>query len=269
MNAFSSRRMFRIFREDQRSLIVAMDHGSAMNVFPDLLDTERIIEEVVRNGADAFLTTFGIVKNFWRAMKASGVILRLDGGVSTIKSEGKSYSQLFSVEDALSLGADAVACMGLPGTDDEPNTLSYLSKIAAEAHLWDVPFMAEMIPGGFMKKELHTPDLIAQAARMGVELGADFIKTDYPRDIEGFKKTVQGVFRPIVVLGGSRSDDPRELLVLVKDAIDAGASGVAIGRNIWGFHKPGLMTAALRSIIHEGASVEQAVSMLQNSGGAT
>lgn len=263
MDTFSSRRMFRIFREDQKSLIVAMDHGSAMNVFPDLLNTQRIIEEVVENGADAFLTTFGIVKNFWRSMKGTGVIMRLDGGVSSIKSEGKSYNQLFGVEDALSLGADAVACMGLPGTEDEPNTLTYLSKLAAEAHLWDVPLMAEMLPGGFMNKEMHTPDLIAQAARMGVELGADFIKTDYPKDIESFKRTVQGVFRPIVVLGGSRSDDPRDLLAMVKDAINAGASGVAIGRNIWGYHKPGLMTAALRRIIHEGASVEQAAAMLQ------
>jgi len=263
MNVFSSKRMFRIFREDQKSLIVAMDHGSTMNVLPDLLDTERIITEVVENGADAFLTTFGIVKKFWPAMKETGVILRLDGGVSSIRSEGKAYNQLFTVEDALCLGADAVACMGFPGTEDEPNTLSYLSKIAAEAHVWDVPFMAEMIPGGFMKKELHTPELIAQAARMGVELGADFIKTDYPKDIDSFRKTVQGVFRPIVVLGGSRSDDPKELLSMVKEAIDAGASGVAIGRNIWGYHKPGLMTAALRRIIHEGASVEQAAAMLQ------
>jgi len=61
-------------------------------------------------------------------------------------------------------------------------TLNYLAKTSAEAHKWHVPVLAEMLPGGFVKRELHTPENIAMAARIGVELGADIIKTDYPKD---------------------------------------------------------------------------------------
>lgn len=264
MEIFTMKRMYRIFKEDKKSLIVAIDHGSVMNVFPDLIDIEKILEEIVNNGADAFLTTFGIVKNFWNILKDKGVILRIDGGVSFIKNGNKSYTQLFSVEDALGVGADAVACMGLLGTNDESRTLGYLSKIVADAHKWQVPVLAEMIPGGFIKKELHTPENIAISARIGVELGADIIKTEYTKDVDSFKNIVRGVFKPIVVLGGTKSDDPADLLKMVKEAIDLGAAGVAIGRNIWGYSNPGKITAALSNIIHNGASIEEAVEILNS-----
>lgn len=258
------KRMYRIFKEDGKALIVAMDHGSVMNVFPDLLDTRTILESIVANGVDAFLTTPGIVKNFWKVLKDTGIILRIDGGVSSIPGENKDYNQLFSVEDALKLGADAVACMGLPGTDYESHTLSYLSKTVADAHKWRVPVMAEMIPGGFMKRELHTPENIAISSRIGVELGADFIKTEYSGDMSSFKDMIKGVYRPVVVLGGAKSADPASLLRMVKEAIGAGASGVAIGRNIWGYPDPGKITAALRNIVHENISVEEALSILNS-----
>ena len=264
MEVFTMKRMYRIFKEYKKSLIVAIDHGSVMNVFPELIDTKKTLESIVANGADAFLTTFGIVKNFWNILKDKGIILRIDGGVSFIREGNKSYNQLFSVEDALTLGADAVACMGLPGTNDESHTLNYLAKIVADAHKWKVPVLAEMIPGGFIKKELHTPENIALSARIGVELGADIIKTEYTKDVDSFKNMVRGVFRPIVVLGGTKSDDPIVLLKMVKEAIDLGASGVAIGRNIWGYSNPGKITAALSNIIHNGASIEEAVEILNS-----
>jgi DhnA family fructose-bisphosphate aldolase class Ia len=75
---------------------------------------------------------------------------------------------------------------------------------------------------------------------------------------------VKGVFKPIVVLGGTKSDNPVDLLKMVKEAIDLGASGVAIGRNIWGYPKPGKITAALSNIIHNGASIEEAVEVLNS-----
>jgi DhnA family fructose-bisphosphate aldolase class Ia len=262
MELFSMKRMHRLFKSDGRSLIVAMDHGSAMNVFPDLLDTPSVLKQIVDNGADAFLTTFGILKNHWRVLKDSGIILRLDGGITSFKEGAKQYRQLFTVEDALRLGTDAVGCMGLPGSDYESETLNYLANICAEAHLWNIPVLAEMLPGGF-NKELHTPENIAVSARIGVELGADIIKTEYPHDINAFKNMTRGVFKPVVVLGGTKSERYEELFTMVKTAIDAGASGVAVGRNIWGYRNPGAMTAALRAIIHDNADVENALQIIE------
>ena len=170
MEIFTMKRIRRLFREDGRSLIVAMDHGSAMNVFPDLSDTPSVLRAIVQNGADTVLTSFGILKNYWRILEDTGVILRLDGGITSFKEGGKRYSQLFTVEDALRLGADAVGCMGLPGCDFENDTLSYLSGICSEAHQWNVPVLAEMLPGGF-DRSAHTPTNLAVAARIGVAVG--------------------------------------------------------------------------------------------------
>ena len=262
MNIFSMKRMHRIFKEDGKSLIVAMDHGSTMNVFPALNDTEKVLSEIVENGADAFLTTFGIVKNYWNILKDCGIVLRIDGGITMIREGKKNYSQLFSVEEALKLGADAVGCMGLPGTDYENETLTYLANICAEAHDWGVPVLAEALPGGF-NKSLHTSENIAMSARIAVEIGADIVKTEYPKDMEKFKEMSKGVFKPIVVLGGSKSDNPEDLLIMVKNAVDSGACGVAIGRNIWGYSEPGKMTKALKIIIHNGATVKEAMEELK------
>ncbi|MDK2951802.1 MAG: fructose-bisphosphate aldolase, class [Kosmotogales bacterium] len=261
MTVFTMKRMHRIFKEDEKSLIVAMDHGSTMNVFPALTDTEKVLSEIVENGADAFLTTYGILKNYWKTLKDCGIILRIDGGITMIREGEKNYSQLFSVEEALKLGADAVGCMGLPGTDFENQTLTYLANICAEAHDWGVPVLAEALPGGF-NKNLHTSENIAMSARIAVEIGADIVKTEYPEDMEKFKEMSRGVFRPLVVLGGTKSDNPEDLLTMVKNAIDSGARGVAIGRNIWGYSNPGKMTKALRTIIHGGSSVEEAMKIL-------
>ena len=263
MNIFSKKRMHNIFQSDERSLIVAMDHGSIMNVFPDLLSTKTVIEKIVSNGADAFLTTFGIVKEFQKTLGGTGAILRIDGGRSMLGDGPKEYSQLFTVEDALQIGADAVGCMGLPGTDDENRTLEYLARISANAEKWDVPVMAEMLPGGF-NPEMHSPENISLASRIGVELGADMIKTEYSGDKDKFRKTAEGVYKPIVVLGGTKSDDSVQLLKMVRNALDSGASGVVMGRNVWGHGKPGKMTAALNSLIHEDSTVSQASKYLED-----
>jgi len=262
MELITMKRMRRLFRNDGRSLIVAIDHGSTMSVFPDLADTGSVLRAMVQNGADAVLTSFGIVKNYWRILEDTGVILRLDGGITAFKEGEKRYSQLFTVEDALRLGADAVGCMGLPGSDFENGTLTYLAEICSQAHRWNVPVLAEMLPGGF-DRSAHTPENLAVAARIGVELGADIIKTEYSESPDGFKAMAEAVNKPIVVLGGVKSDRYAELFRMVRSALDAGASGIAVGRNIWGYREPGKMTAALKAIIHDNASVENALGILK------
>ena len=145
-----------------------------------------------------------------------GVILRPTA--VSLPWGGKRYSQLFTVEDALRLGADAVGCMGLPGCDFENDTLSYLSGICSEAHQWNVPVLAEMLPGGF-DRSAHTPTNLAVAARIGVELGADIIKTDYPENPDAFKEMAAGIDKPIVVLGGVKSDHTEGFFETIRSAL--------------------------------------------------
>lgn len=254
-----TKRLNNIFRKNGRTLIVAMDHGSGMNVLPELANPAEKIERVVAGGADVIMTTFGIASKFGDAIGKAGLILRVDGGYSQMALSSNPIRLIYSVEDALRLGADGVVCMGFPGSKFEAETLPYLSELASACHKWGMPLMAEMLPRGFEGGEdSRTPENIALACRMGAELGADFIKTDFTGDIESFKTVVAGTFTPIVVLGGGKAKDPISLLQQVYDSVQAGGAGVAMGRNVWRQPEPEKITRAICRILHENATVEEA-----------
>jgi class I fructose-bisphosphate aldolase len=224
-----------------------------------------VLDEVVAGGADAVLITPGLLKQFPRRLRSVGVILRVDGGSSQLRREPAEYRLLYSVEDALRLGADAVACMGFPGTPVESQTLANLATLAAPCQSWNVPLMAEMLPGGFANVEMHTTENIRLAARIGVELGADFIKTEFVGSVDDFKSVTESCYRPVLVLGGAKAKDERAFFTMIRTALDAGAAGVVVGRNVWSHPQPQAVVAALRGMIHQGASVDEALLVVATS----
>ena len=261
--AKDNHRLNHIFRDDGKALIVAMDHAALFGTMAGLAKPGEVIRRVRRGGADAILTSFGVSRQFVKEIGGMGLILRMDGGDSPLAQERGPIQQIYQVQDALRLGADAVGAMGFPGSRFEAQMLPYLSDLIGQCGEWNLPVMAEMLPGGFENpKELWTPENIADACRIGAELGADFIKTAYTGDIDSFASVVEQVYVPIVVLGGTRSEDPRDLLELVRGAMQAGACGVACGRNIYQFEDPATMVQALAAIIHDGASVDAALELL-------
>jgi class I fructose-bisphosphate aldolase len=256
--------MNHIFREDGKTLIVAMDHAGVFGAMDGLDRPGEIIRQVRKGGADAILTTFGLSKQFVSEIGDMGLILRVDGGVSWQTLQKSPLHLIYSAEDALRLGADAVGVMGMPGSIQEPHTLPYLSAMISQCAKWNIPVMAEMLPGGFENpKEDWTPEKVANACRLGAELGVDLIKTTYTGQVDSFAKLVEQVYVPVIVLGGAKSDDPRDLIKLVHDAIQAGAAGVACGRKIIQYKDPARIVRAVAAIIHEGESVEAALEIMQ------
>ncbi len=148
-------RLNRIFGTDGRTLVVAMDHGSA-GIAPlgALHDPTRLIPDLIDNGADAILTSPGIARLCAHQLGRVGLILRIDGGPTSQTGEWERIQVVLSVEDALRLGADAVIMMGIVGAPGETETLTNLWKVAAACHTWGVPLIAEMLPGGFVAKDL-------------------------------------------------------------------------------------------------------------------
>lgn len=258
---FMKRRMHRIFRDDGRSLIVAMDHGAGLDVYPALARPGPVLDAVLAGGADAVLTTPGIVRQFSRELKSIGVILRVDGG-STQLATSLECRLLYSVEDALRLGADAVACMGFPGTPLEADTLENIATLATESDAWGVPLMAEMVPGGLMKSDLRTAENTRLAVRIGVELGADFIKTEYVDPPESFQQVTEHCYRPVLILGGARTNDERGLFTVVRSSLEIGVAGVVMGRNVWGHPRPQAMVKALSKMIHHDATVDEVMDII-------
>ncbi len=246
-----TRRLSRIFRPDGRALIVAFDHGLTEGPARGMEAPEQVLANIVAGGADAILTSYGIARRFAPVLAPVGLIVRLDGGSTTLGGM-RPAGEFYSVEDALRLGADAVVVSAFPGTPEEVVSLRALARAIADAHRWGLPVLAEMQPGGFDGgPEVRTVEAIAVAARVAAELGADWVKVPYAY---GFERVVSTCYVPVVILGGARAGDERQVLATVRQAIQAGAAGAAIGRNVFQADDPARMTAALKSAVHGEAA---------------
>lgn len=257
------RRMNNIFRKDGRAFVLAIDH-SAMMPSPDIADPGKVISSAVDGGVDGFLTTYGVVKNFQKEFGNKGIILRADGGISAIRKPMAPMDLLYSAEDAVRVGADALLCMGYPGSQTNEHTLKYLAELSADAERFGIPVGAEMLPYGFEKPEgidTRTVDLMSFACRQGADLGADFIKAEFVGG-EEFKRVVANCYVPILVLGGSKAKSLEEMFTSIRSALDNGASGIIMGRNI--VRQPNVVKVceAISAIVHCDATVEEALKLV-------
>ena len=250
------RRMRRLIPSDGRLFIVAMDHTSFLDApVPALAAYGDTCRKAVAGGADAFLVPLGSSALYAEDIGSAALIASVPTGLP--------YGE-YVIERALAVGADAIKTMVYPFGED--NSVSENGAIGVQAARVGLPFIAETIPGGFGRRDLHTPEKIAAAARIGVELGADIIKTFYTGDPESMRKVIENAGVPVVVLGGPRMDSPRDVLQVVHDAVVvAGASGVAFGTNIWTHNDPRAIAAAIASVIHGGASVDEALEHVETS----
>ena len=248
----------RIFGSDGRTVIIAMDHAAFMGPMAGLEKPADLLRTIVGSGADAILTTAGIAAQCGDALGHAGLILRSDGGSTRRDPQPAGLRQTVSVERALRLGADAVACMGMIGYADESSSLQVLSQLVDACSPWDLPVLAEMLvqrsDGG-----RPTADDVAFAARVGAELGADLIKTMFVPPADEYRQAIASCFVPLVVLGGEKAGDDRAVLDSVTLSLTAGATGVAIGRNVWQHRNPAGMVRALVALVHGGASVDEAL----------
>ena len=122
-----------------------------------------------------------------------------------------------------------------------------------------------MYPRGPNIKDPHAVDVVAHAARLGAELGADIIKTNYTGDVDSFKEVVDSCPVPVIIAGGPVMDTSKDVLQLVSDAISAGGAGLSIGRNVFQHQDPAKIVKALSAIVHNGATVSEAMNILGES----
>ena len=256
------RRMNRIFAKDKKTVVIAMDHGLGLSVNPELDNAGQVLEAVVRGGADAVLTSYGIARQYEDVLAETGLILRMDGGGSLLGPASENGRLLYTAEEALKIGADAMICMGFPGAPYEYGSMENVVRLAAKAHEWGLPLMTEMLPGGFSPDIPNSPENVRLAVRYGCEAGADIIKTTYTGTPEEFKIIINASFKPVVVLGGEKTSDLASLFECLENAMACGASGVAIGRNVWKHKNPEAFTRALVALVHQNAGAKDALSMI-------
>lgn len=249
-------RLNRIGR-DGRYVIVPLDHGITIGPVSGLMDVSNTIAAVATNGADAVLHHRGLMKRGRDSAPGIGRIVHLNGATD-LSPDPQDKRQVCSVDSAVRLGADAVSFHINIGSRFEGRQLEALGSIVEEAHNLGVPVLAMAYPRGPTADE-SDPAHVAHAVRAVDELDVDLIKTAYPDG--DFEPVTAGAGAPVLVAGGEPGGD-RATLEAVSDAMDAGAAGVSIGRSIFQHESPGAMTAAVSSIVHQDATVSEALSLL-------
>lgn len=246
----SPRRMSRITAGDGRSLIVAFDHGMGGANYAGMEHPGQTIQDVIAAGADGLLISPGLAEEYEGPLARVGLILNLD--LCTGNEEA-------AVREAMVIGADMGKFILTPWNPNVPDSIARTRHLAAVCHAYGLPLMVEPIPVSFDATDAHTSEKIGQAAKIACEVGADVVKMQYPGNPAHFQQIMGTLYRPVVILGGPQRDDDAGLLQGIRDAIDAGAIGIAIGRNIWARERPMHMVAALGAIIHGNASVSEAL----------
>jgi fructose-bisphosphate aldolase / 2-amino-3,7-dideoxy-D-threo-hept-6-ulosonate synthase len=152
------------------------------------------------------------------------------------------------------------------GPETEAIQVPQLGAIADECNKLGVPLLAEIFPVGGPDATPYdgpyTVDDMRVAVRVASEEGADFIKTWYTGDPESFRRVIDYSLVPVLIAGGPKARNDRDVLEMVRGAMDAGAAGIAMGRKIWQSRDPAAMVAALAAIIRNGASVDEAAELL-------
>jgi len=256
------RRLRRIFRNDNRTVIVPMDHGVTIGPVEGIVNMQDIISKLLDGNVDAVVINRGIAKNVYTGN--AGLIVHLSG-ITVHCPDPNNKVQIGSVADAVRLGADAVSVHVNMGAKEEAKMLSTMGKVACECDDFGMPLLAMMYPRGPNIKDPHAADVVAHAARLGAELGADIIKTNYTGDVESFKEVVDSCLVSVIIAGGPKAETARDVLQMVKDSVTAGGSGLSIGRNVFQHEDPAKMVKALSAIVHKDLPVSEAMKILGES----
>lgn len=249
-------------RNSGKTVIIPMDHGISSGPITGLIDMKKTVAEVSDGGANAIVIHKGLVESGHRKRgRDLGLIIHLSASTS-LSPDPNTKVLVCTVEEALRLGADAVSIHVNIGADDENEMLKDFGRVSKTAKEWGMPLLAMVYTRGQKIKNEYDAKVVKHAARVGAELGADIVKVPYTGSVESFGEVVAGCFVPVVIAGGPQMETDRDVLVMVQGAMEAGGSGVSIGRNAFQHKKPSLIVKAICKIVHEGASVEDALKVL-------
>lgn len=253
-----------IDRNSGRTVIVPMDHGVTVGPIEGLADMRTTISKVVAGGANAILMHKGIVRVGHRgAGKDVGLIVHLSGGTS-LSPDPNAKELVCTVEEAIKLGADAVSVHINLGAETDKEMLEQLGYVSERCLDWQMPLVAMMYTRGAEIEDEYDVKNVKHAARVGAELGADIVKVVYTGEPETFAEVVQGCPVPVVIAGGAKMGSDEEIFKMVEGALQAGAAGVSIGRNAFQHPNPTKMIEALSKMVHDNATVAQAIKTLKS-----
>jgi DhnA family fructose-bisphosphate aldolase class Ia len=261
-------RMKRLIDPDTgTSIICALDHGMTSPIFLDgLYDTPSRLQEAIRGGAHVFMLGPGMASKVAKYFTPTTSLALMLTASAAGRPSGVGITPINSLEMAVRYGADAVVIYVALAGDDEREMITYTSHIAEEAANRGMPLIAEAeFPNAYQtltdSSQNYGVDYLQRNARLCAELGADIVKVNWSGDAHSFRKIVQSTFVPVVVAGGTLVSD-EELLTRMTQAMEEGAIGCSVGRNIFEHRYPEAMTRALCRVIRDRWPVKHALEEL-------
>ncbi|MFH1424199.1 MAG: 3-hydroxy-5-phosphonooxypentane-2,4-dione thiolase [archaeon] len=249
-------RLSRIIKPDTgKTVMFAVDHGYFMGPTTGLENIKTAVEPLIPH-ADVLMLTRGALRNYISPETDIPIVLRVSGGTSILSEELLHEGSIVSGDDALRLNVAGVAYSIMVGSKFERDTLLDLAKWVDWGEENGVPVLAVTAVGKELNKDAR---YLSLACRMAAEFGAHIVKTYY---CDGFEKVVETCPVPIVMAGGKKIPE-KDALQMAYDAIQAGAVGVDMGRNIFQSHDPVGMMKAIKEVVHKGAKPEEALQVFK------
>ncbi len=249
-------RLSRILRPPYgRTVMLAVDHGYIMGPTSGLEQIGKVVEPLLPY-ADSLMLTRGALRHEVSPQVDIPIVLRVSGGTSVLNKELLREGVACSMEEAIRLNVAAVAFSIMVGAEFERDTLLGFTQVVDEAERYGIPTLAVTAVGKDMERDAK---YLSLATRIAGELGARFVKTYY---CENFETVVKTSPVPVVIAGGKKQPEA-EALQMAYQAIRAGAAGVDMGRNIFQSDHPMAMIQAVRAIVHDNATPQEAYEVYQ------
>ncbi len=238
-----------------RIVMLAIDHGYFMGPTTGLERVDIRILPILPY-CDALMLTRGMLRTTIPSTFTQGTVLRASGGPSILR-EMSNERIAMDIEDAVRLNASALAVQVFVGAEFEAQSVLNMTRLVDLGNRHGIPILAVTAVG---KEMVRDAQYFRLTCRMCAELGAHFVKTYYVP--EGFETVTASCPVPIVMAGGKKLPE-LEALTMAYNAIDQGATGVDMGRNIFQSDAPEAMIQAIRGVVHEQMKPEQALDLFQ------
>jgi putative autoinducer-2 (AI-2) aldolase len=244
-------RLARIFRPaTSRTVMLAIDHGYFLGPITGLERVDLSIVPLLPH-ADALMTTRGMIRSTIPSASRTPVVLRASGGPSILK-ELSDEQVAVSMEDAARINAAAVAVQVFIGGEHETQSVRNMTRLVDQGQRYGIPVLAVTAVGKELTRDAR---YLRLATRICAELGAHFVKSYYCE--QDFATVAAACPVPLVMAGGKRLPE-LDALTMAYNAVEAGAAGVDMGRNIFQSDTPLAMLQAISAVVHESVKPAEA-----------
>lgn len=246
-----------------RGVWIPIDHGASDFPVDGLTDTEHVIRSLVRAGVDAIIAQKGLVSHYSHLCQGSSTDMVVHFSVSTRHAGPDNANKVLvgNADEVLPRGGLGVSCQVNMGSPNEAVMIERMGQMSRAALHHQLPMFGMVYARGEHLSVMEGDDTNANAhaVRLAFELGCDAAKTTWTGGKESFKKVTSAVPIPVLVAGGPATGDSKAILTMVRDALDAGASGICMGRQVFAHPNVEAIAKALMMLVHQDSTVNEAM----------